>query len=50
MRARRSAHDDFVVFLQGIIDICCLKIKNVTALYYLPRKAGGVDTGSAGMV
>ena len=28
-------------FLQGIIDICCLKIKNVTALYNLPRKAGG---------
>ena len=28
-------------FLQGIIDICCLKIKNVRAWYYLTRMAGG---------
>ena len=41
MRARRSAHDDFVLFLQWIIDICSLKIKNVRAWYYLTGRRGG---------
>ena len=28
-------------FLQGIIDICCLKIKNVSAWYHLTGRRGG---------
>ena len=29
------------IFVQGIIEICCLKIKNVRACYYLTRRKGG---------
>ena len=42
MRARRSAHDNFVVLLcKGLLTFAVLRYKNVTAWYDLPRKVGG---------
>ena len=41
MRAQRSAHDDFVVFCNGLLHFAVLRYKNVTAWYYLTRMAGG---------
>ena len=37
-------------FLQGIIEICCLKIKTCARMVLFDRDEGGGDTGLAGMV
>ena len=37
-------------FLQGIIEICCLKIKKCARMVLFDRDEGGGDTGWPGMV